>query len=108
MTHDSYSDLEYEKPLKPAKSQKRKDRRMVSGAVLEEGQGNRLTNFFGKLRGGGGSSVPTNEKDESEYDPPRPVRKRKKICKFLKGVLVVPRLQTDASQGSVPESSWCC
>lgn len=83
MTHDSFSDLEYEKPLKPAKPHKRSNKRLVSGAALEEGQGNRLADFFGKLRGGGGSSAPSNEKDESEYGPPQPVRRRKKICELL-------------------------
>lgn len=77
---DSYSDIEYEKPPAPQKLRQRTDRRVVSGAALEEGQGNRLADFFGKLRGGAGTSASSNEK-ESDYGPPRPVQRRKKICK---------------------------
>lgn len=76
MIHDDLSSVEFEKPRK----KRDRDRRVVSGAALEEGQGNRLGNFFGKLRGGGGSSAPSYDKAESDYDPPKPVRRKKKIC----------------------------
>ncbi|KAM0331603.1 hypothetical protein ACHAQA_003282 [Verticillium albo-atrum] len=84
------SDVEYEKPRKQQKVVK--DKRIVSGAALEEGQGWKLGGFFGKLRGGGGSAVPTKELDDSDYDPPvRPARKKRKlwICMGITVVLVI-------------------
>lgn len=67
-------DLPYEKPRKEHKSKKR---RVVSGAVMEEGRSR------GHLRGGGWSS--SGHSIEKEYlmdDPPKPVKKRKKLCEL--------------------------
>ncbi|WYZ37771.1 hypothetical protein EsH8_II_001277 [Colletotrichum jinshuiense] len=76
-------DLPYEKPRKEHKSKKR---RVVSGAVMEEGRSR------GHLRGGGWSS--SGHSIEKEYlmdDPPKPVKKRKKlwICLGISLVLLI-------------------
>ncbi|KAL2756026.1 glycoside hydrolase family 5 protein [Sodiomyces alcalophilus JCM 7366] len=77
-----YSDDEYESPRRRPPRGRTGNQRVVSGAALEEGQGWRLGGFLGRLRGGGGSSAPSydrgKERDESDYDPPRPVRKKNK------------------------------
>ncbi|RBQ88608.1 hypothetical protein VDGD_01579 [Verticillium dahliae] len=87
---DDFSDVEYEKPRKQKKGAK--DKRIVSGAALEEGQGWKIGGFFGRLRGGGSSAVPTKDLDDSDYDPPvRPVRKKRKlwICMGISVVLII-------------------
>ncbi|GKT57671.1 beta-glucosidase 6 [Colletotrichum tofieldiae] len=73
----------YEKPRRDHKSKKR---RVVSGAVMEEGRSR------GHLRGGGWSS--SDHSLEKEYlmeDPPQPVKKRKKlwICLGVSLVLLI-------------------
>lgn len=80
----NYSDDDDENPRRRPPRVTKGNQRVVSGAALEEGQGWRLSGFLGRLRGGGGSSVPSydreKERDESDYDPPRPVRNKKKKC----------------------------
>lgn len=90
---DSYSDIEYEKPQKPQKLRQRTDRRVVSGAALEEGRGNRLAGFFGKLRGGG-SSAPSSEKESEYTPPPRPIPQRKKIREYRPAARINSELTT--------------
>lgn len=71
---EDYRDAPYEKPRK---DHKRKKGRLVSGAILEEGRGSR------GLRGGGWASSDSNsiEKEYLVDDPPKPIKKRKKLCR---------------------------
>ncbi|TDZ17035.1 putative glucan 1,3-beta-glucosidase D [Colletotrichum orbiculare MAFF 240422] len=77
---EEYEDVVYEKPRRDHKKKKR----VVSGAILEEGRGSR------GLRGGGWSSSDNNsiEKEYLVDDPPKPVKKRKKLWICL-GVCLV-------------------
>ncbi|TEA15934.1 putative glucan 1,3-beta-glucosidase D [Colletotrichum sidae] len=77
---EEHEDVVYEKPRRDHKKKKR----VVSGAILEEGRGSR------GLRGGGWSSSDNNsiEKEYLVDDPPKPVKKRKKLWICL-GVCLV-------------------
>ncbi|TDZ61488.1 putative glucan 1,3-beta-glucosidase D [Colletotrichum trifolii] len=77
---EEYEDVVYEKPRRDHKKKKR----VVSGAILEEGRGSR------GLRGGGWSSSDNNsiEKEYLVDDPPKPVKKRRKLWICL-GVCLV-------------------
>ncbi|KAK0377747.1 beta-glucosidase 6 [Colletotrichum paranaense] len=71
---------------KPRREHKNKKKRVVSGAIMEEGRSR------GHLRGGGwNSSDHSFEKEYLMEDPPKPVKKRKKlwICLSVSLVLLI-------------------
>lgn len=77
---EEYQDLPYEKPRREHKNKKK---RVVSGAVMEEGRSRGMRG--GGLRGGGWSSSDNNsiEKEYLVDEPPRPLKKRKKLCRWF-------------------------
>ncbi|KAF4868804.1 putative glucan 1,3-beta-glucosidase D [Colletotrichum siamense] len=100
---EEYRDLPYEKPRKD----RHKKKRVVSGAILEEGRGSR------GLRGGGWSSTDSNslEKERLVDDPPGPIKKRKKlwiclgVCLVLLIIIIVVAVVVSKKNSNNSDSS---